>query len=135
VAEVSFGNKMLGGLSKGFMAEIVVKTIRTVLNNSIKGVRPGQLLTAIQKDESIWALAGTDINQMAGKIPKNLIEAGRPMYRKAVLEYGTATDLILMWLKEDNPILFSMIINTDGGIAWFDRQVKEMTTNLGLEYE
>ena len=117
------------------MAETVIKTIRAVLNKSIEGVRPGQLLTAIQKDESIWALAGTDINQMAGKIPKPLIEAGRPMYRKAVMEYGTATELILVWLNEDNPVLFSMIINTNGGIAWFERQVKEMTTNLGLEYE
>ena len=126
--------QFVGAMGKGFMADIVVKSIRSILNNQIKAVRPGQLLAAIHDNVSIWGLAGTDVNQLAGKIPKPLIAAGRPMYRKAVQEYGSATELVLAWLKEDNPVLFSLIINTDGGVGWFDRQVKEMTTNLGLEY-
>ncbi len=131
---LSLGKQFVGAMGKGFMADIIVTTIRTVLNNSIKTVRPGQLLTAIHDNVSLWTVAGTDINQVAGKIPKSLIVAGRPMYQKAVQEYGSATELVLAWLKEDNPMLFSMIINTEGGVEWFDRQVREMTTNLGLEY-
>jgi hypothetical protein len=125
--------KFVGAMGKNFMAEIVVTTIRNVLNSQIKTVKPGQLLSAIRDNVSIWALAGTDINQIAGKIPKPLIAAGLPMYRKAVQEYGSATELVLAWLKEDNPVLFSLIINSEGGVQWFDRQVKEMTRNLGLE--
>ena len=126
--------QFVGAMMKGATADIIVETIRTVLNNSIKTVRPGQLLTAIHDNVSLWTVAGTDINQVAGRIPKSLIVAGRPMYQKAVQEYGSATELVLAWLKEDNPMLFSMVINTEGGVEWFDRQVREMTTNLGLEY-
>jgi len=125
--------KFIGGMGAGFMAGIVIKTIRKVLNDSIKTVRPGQLLEAIRRDTSIWGAAGGDITRMAEKIPKSLIDAGRPMYQKACQEYGSSTELVLNWLKEDNPVLFSLIINTDGGVEWFDRQVKELTKNLGLE--
>lgn len=117
------------------MADIVVSTIRKILNNAISRVKPGQLLSAIREDVSIWECAGADIDAIASKIPKGLIESGRPMYRKAIQEYGTATELVLAWLKEDNQELFSLILNTPGGIVWFDRQVRELSEKLGLDYQ
>jgi hypothetical protein len=125
--------KFIGGMGAGFMTGIIVKTIRKVLNDSIKTVRPGQLLEAIRKNTSIWGAASGDITRMADRIPKSFIDAGRPMYQKACQESGSSTQLVLNWLKEDNPVLFSLIINTDGGVEWFERQVTELTKNLGLE--
>jgi hypothetical protein len=129
------GEKFIGAMGKSFMADIVVSTIRKVLNNSIKNVRPGQLLAAIRENTSIWEAAGADIDKIAAGIPKPLLESGRPMYLKAVREHGSATELVLLWLKEDNPGLFSLILNTEGGLVWFDNQVREMTMKLGLEYQ
>jgi hypothetical protein len=127
--------KAMGAVGKGFLAQTVVSVIRAVLNGEIKKVKPGQLVKAIQDNTSIWAAGGSDIQAIAARIPSAAIAAGRPMYQKAVEQYGSATELVLAWLKEDNPVFFSLIINTEGGIAWFDRQVQEMTTNLGLEYK
>lgn len=129
------GETFIGAIGGHFMADIVVSTIRKILNNSISRVKPGQLLSAIRDDVSIWECAGADIDVIASKIPKGLIESGRPMYRKAIQDYGTATELVLAWLKEDNPNLFSLILNTEGGLAWFDRQVRELSEKLGLDYQ
>ena len=135
VGEKPVGEQFIGALGGSFLSGAVVNMFRKIVNDKVSAVRPGQLLTAIQNNTSIWSLAGADIIQMANQLPKPLVTAGRPMYQKAVKEYGSATELALVWLKEDNPSLFSLIINTDGGIAWFDRQVKELTAKVGLDYE
>lgn len=120
---------------KGFMADIVVNTIRTLLNNALKQVKPGQLLKAIKDNVSLWESAGGDITSIASMVPKSLINLGRPMYLEAIQKYGGATGLVLEWMKTDNPALYSLIINTDGGMEWFDRQVFDLTKNIGLEYK
>jgi hypothetical protein len=127
--------RVIGAVGQGLLAQFVVTTIRTILNDSIRSVRPGQVVAAIRNDTSLWKEAGADVKSIAAKIPPSAIAAGKPMYQRAVQQYGSATELVLAWLKEDNAVLFSLIINTEGGVAWFDRQVREMTTNLGLEYE
>ena len=125
--------KLAGAVGDNFFSKIIINTIRKVLNDSIRNVRPGQLVEAIRNNTSIWEAAGADVKKMAARVPKSMINAGRPMYQKACRECGSSTELVLAWLREDNPVLFSLILNTDGGVAWFDRQVKELTTNLGLE--
>ena len=117
------------------MADIVVNTIRTLLNNALKQVKPGQLLKAIKDNVSLWESAGGDITSIASMVPKSLINLGRPMYLEAIQKYGGATGLVLEWMKTDNPALYSLIINTDGGMEWFDRQVFDLTKNIGLEYK
>jgi hypothetical protein len=126
-------NKLTGAAENNFFSKIVVNTIRKILNDSIRTVRPGQLVEAIRNNTSIWEVAGADIKSIASRVPRSVIVVGKPMYRKACQAYGSSTELVLLWLKEDNPMLFSLILNTEGGVAWFDHQVKELTTNLGLE--
>jgi hypothetical protein len=105
------------------------------LNNSLKEVRPGQVVQAIKSNASLWELAGTDMKAIAAKIPPNLIQTGRPMYLKAIADYGNATELIASWIQTDNPVIFSLIINTPGGMDWFDRQVRDVCEKFGLDYE
>ena len=64
-----------------------------------------------------------------------MIEAGRPLYHKALADYGNASNLVFSWLKEDNMPIYSVILNTPGGKEWFDRQVKEACGQLNLEFE
>ena len=125
--------RVIEATGQGFLAKTMMAVIRKILNDAIRPVKPGQLLKAIQEDTSIWNAAGADIKGLAEKIPPTAIAMGKPYYQKAVKDYGSATELVLAWLREDNPGLFSLIINTPGGVAWFDRQVQEMTMNLGLE--
>ena len=126
---------MVTDTGKGFMADIVVNTIRSLLNTSLKQIKPGQLVKAIHDDVSLLNIAGGDISQLSQKVPKSIIDLGRPMYIEAIHQYGGATGLVLEWMKTDNPVLYSLILNTDGGMKWFDRQVFELTKNVGLEYK
>ena len=71
----------------------------------------------------------------ANKIPPGFIRAGRPVYLKAIADYGNATELVMSWLKEDNQIIYSLILNTPGGQAWFDDQIREVCQKFCLEYE
>ena len=120
---------------KDSAANTVVGTVRHVLNGSLCNVTPAQVLDAIQENQSLWVAAGADIEKIATLLPRSVITAGRPMYRKALTDYGNTTKLVLAWLDQDHPALYSTIINTDGGIDWFDRQVREICEKLGLDYE
>lgn len=120
---------------KGMMANFVVNTIRSLLNTSLKQVKPGQLVKAIYDNVSLLDIAGEDITKISHKIPKSIIDLGRPMYIEAIQQYGGATGLVIEWMKIDNPNLYSLLLNTNGGMAWFDRQVFELTKNIGLEYK
>jgi hypothetical protein len=101
----------------------------------LKQVKPGQLVKAIHDDVSLLSIAGSDITKISQKIPKGMLDVGRPMYLEAIRKFGGATGLVLEWMKTDNPVLYSLILNTEGGQDWFDRQVREMTANVGLEYK
>jgi hypothetical protein len=105
------------------------------MNSAVRAVAPDQVSRAIREDQSLWALGKSDIEEMAARIPPPVIEAGRPLYRKALAEYGTSTKLVLAWLSQDNPALHSAIVRTVGGPEWFDRQVREICGRLGLDYE
>jgi hypothetical protein len=141
LTDINLGNliRAAGDVGKNVMqnavSETVVAAVRQVLNTSIRDVTPVQLLHAIREDQSLWAVAGGDIEKIAAHLPPSMIAAGRPMYRKALAEYGNATKLVLTWLSQDNPTLYSMVINTDKGLDWFDRQVREICEKLGLDYE
>jgi len=109
--------------------------VRRVLNAAIGNVTPARLLQAIQKNQSLWREAGGDIGKIAACLPPSVIQTCMPMYRNALAEYGNTTNLVLAWLNQDNPALHSVIIKTEGGIDWFDRQVREICEKIGLDYE
>jgi len=126
---------VLESVGPGMIASVIVQSIRSVLNNSLRQIRPGQVVQAIKDNTSLWGVAGSDMQAMAQKIPPGLINAGRPMYRKAVADYGNATGLVTSWIQADNPVIYSLIINTPGGEEWFDRQVRDVCARFNLEYE
>ena len=80
-------------IGPGLVSDVIVKSIRSVLNGEIKQVRPGQLVYAIENNLSLWEMTGNNITAIAGNIPPKMIEAGRPMYRKAISDCGNATNL------------------------------------------
>ncbi len=124
----------VGNLARGVAGDVVVKTIRATLNEYLRRIPLSQVIVAVGNNTSLWSVAGEDIRGIANKIPPKLIQSGLPMYRNAIAQYGNATGLVLVWIKEDNPPLLSLLENTNGGIEWLDQQVREMTGQLGLDY-
>lgn len=120
---------------KAAVSTTVVPTIRALLNGQLKHVQLGQVRYAIEANVSLWAVAGADMEGLARQVPPSMIEAGRPLYHKALADYGNASNLVFSWLKEDNMPIYSVILNTPGGKEWFDRQVKEACGQLNLEFE
>jgi len=125
---------LLKNIGPGLVSTAIVSGIRAVVNNSLAEVRPGQVVKAIESNTSLWEVAGGKMTAYASKIPPTFIQTGRPMYLKAIADYGNATELVMSWMKEDNPVIYSLIINTPGGQAWFDEQIRDVCQKFGLEY-
>lgn len=126
---------LLGNIATGLVGDVVIKTIRGTLNGYLRKIPLSSVVKAVQNDLSLWEVAGGDIQQIIQNIPPHLIQQGLPMYRNAVARYGSATGLVLEWVREDNYSLYSLIANTPGGLDWLDRQVQDMTRKLGLDYK
>ena len=120
---------------KGAASTTIVATARQVLNMAVRDVTPAQLHSAIQENRSLLASAKENLEKVAARFPPSVISAGRPVYLQALAEYGNTTDLMLTWLNQNHPALYLTIISTDGGLDWFDRQVREICEKFGLDYE
>ena len=119
---------------KDTTSKAIVGAVRHALNASIHNITSAQLLYAIKENQSLWAGASGVIEKIATCLPPSVFDTGMPMYRKALAEYGNTTNLVLEWLNQDNPSLYSTIVNTEGGREWFDRQVREICEKLELDY-
>ena len=114
------GVKSFGiNLAVGLATEIV----RGYLNGQIKDIEPSDLYEAIIQDRDLWTNVPDDI-KTTGQRFKNTYGN---IFEK--FEDRITTELLLQWMKEDHPSLYSTIINTtmDGqpiGIYWFAKQVE-----------
>lgn len=121
-----------------FVHNIVVsaatKSLRSILNGAVSKFSPSDINKAIRNNESLWGAGEGDIRGRAGQIPY-IHEYGKTFVNKITQDYGSVTALVVMWLKEDQKIRWSMIQNTPGGLEWLDRQVNEILEGLGLSPE
>ena len=118
-----------------FVHNIVIsaatKSLRSILNGAVSKFSPSDINKAILNDESLWGAGEGDIRGRAGQIPY-VHEYGKTFVNKISQDYGSVTALVVMWLKEDQKLRWSMIQNTPGGVEWLDRQVREILDGLGL---
>lgn len=118
-----------------FVHNIVVgaatKSLRSILNGAVSKFTPADISAAIRNNDSLWGAGENDIRGSAGQIPY-IHEYGKMFIDKIATDYGSVTTLVVMWLKEDQKVRWSMIQNTPGGVEWLDRQVSEILQGLGL---
>lgn len=111
---------------KNFLSNVLIeaslKLGRDFLNEKIKNVTPDDLIEAIKDDKSII-------------IPENIKKEGietLKRYSKLFMKFYNEinTELILTWLKEDRPDLYSVIINTPNGIRWIEKEIENIKNML-----
>ena len=94
--------------------------IRGWLNEQLNDVQPSDLYEAITTDGDLWSVIPDNIKTTGHKF-KNTYHG---LFDK--FEGQITTELILNWIKEDHPQLYSTIINSPregAGILWLDKQV------------
>jgi len=109
---------------------VAVQIVRGWLNEKLKDVKPNDLYESITNNTDLWNMTPDEIkNQGLGykKTYGNLLSKYKDMI---------TTELLLQWISEDHPELYSTIINVMGpsgepiGILWFDGQVNKIKNKL-----
>ena len=103
--------------------------VRGFLNEQIENVTARDLYRAIIENRDLWTVT-----------PENTKIAGRKhkqSFNKLFMKYQDLvnTELILEWMMEDHPELYSTIINTNSGdtklgLIWFDKQVRRIKREI-----
>jgi hypothetical protein len=108
-------------------------TLRYVILEMIKPVKPGDLLIAIQNDVSLWSMHGDRIKDAKeAKLPDYIVDNSDKFIQMINANYGGFTELTMVWLREDKPILASIILNTPGGLEWLNKNVHEILDGCGI---
>jgi len=93
---------------------------------------PGDVATAVRENQSLWMGGENEIRRYIAKIP-TIEQFGKTLVSSIETEYGSVTSLVVLWLKEDQPMKYGMIVNTPGGMEWLDRQVNDILRGIGLK--
>lgn len=118
--------------TSSIITQVVVRQLRSLLNGAIGQFTPNDIRTAILKDQSIWGGGEAIIRQYTAKIP-GIESLGKAFVDDIEKEYGSVTNLVVMWLREDQKLKYGMIVNTPGGSEWLDRQVRDVLVGLGVK--
>lgn len=123
----------MSNIFKKFLTNVgvgaAIQIVRGYMNEQLKDVKPSDLYLAIIQDKDLWQFT-----------PQNLKKTGRSFkntYGKLLEKYEKeiTTELLLTWISEDHPALYSTIINTDiggqkTGVIWFDKQVRKIKQKI-----
>ena len=103
--------------------------IRGYLNGLLKDIEPSDLYNSILENRDLWMVTPDKV-----KI-KGLGYKGK--FRDLFVKYQDriTTELLLQWMREDHPALYSTILNTNtprqgAGLIWFDAQVNKIKQKL-----
>lgn len=118
--------------TSSIIAQVVIRQLRSLLNGAIGQFTPNDIRTAILKDQSIWGGGEAIIRQYTAKIP-GIVSLGKTFVDDIEKEYGSVTNLVVMWLREDQKLKYGIIVNTPGGSEWLDRQVQDVLVGLGVK--
>jgi len=120
-------------LFKKFGVNIVVgaamEIVRKFLNEQLKEVKAGDLYRAILENRDLWSVTPHGTKSTSLKFKKTY----RSLFEKHQAEIST--ELLLQWMREDHPDLYSTIINTNTrdkkiGLIWFDEQVRRIKQKI-----
>jgi hypothetical protein len=113
-------------ITGSIMAQVVISTIRGILNRSLKETTPKLLVLAIQENTSLWNEVNPTIMDYVGELPP-FVSTGIKEAREIIdHQYGGVTHIVMQWLESDNTIYYNIIKNSDGGEAWVTRQINEI---------
>ena len=106
-----------------------IAIVRGYLNGLLKDVEPSDLYSTILENKDLWSLTPDNI-KITGAGHK-----GR--YHDLFVKYQDriTTELLLKWMREDHPALYSTILNTNiprpgAGLIWFDLQVNKIKQKI-----
>lgn len=121
---------MLGGMLEELGNNIVRRKLNDAFGNP--NINPDNLVVAIENNISLWESGEEEISKQASGIPPMILDMASEYVDSIESKYGSFTDLTLRFLKEDHIDLYSVIINTEGGREWLDRQVTEILKGVGI---
>lgn len=111
---------------------VAIGIMRGVMNNSLRGTTEAQLKDAIRDGTSLWKTSEGEIRRQASNIPPFVIEKGNEVVKTIEDEYGGFTNVVIKWLRVDQPVYCSIIENTPGGYDWLDTQVYDILRGIGM---
>jgi len=113
--------------------------LRNLINHSFNQpyMTVDNLVAAIRDGKSLWNEGEDTITGYIKYVPPTLLQMAQEhietidgKYRDE--QYDGLTNITLLWLREDQPSFYSVIINTDGGTDWLDSQVGEILKGVGI---
>lgn len=101
-----------------------INIVRGWLNEQLKEVSPSDLYEAILQDRNLWNATPDKLKNTGTRFKGTFAS----LFNKHFDEI--TPELLLKWMREDHQALFSTIINSQGGIIWFAKQVHEIKQQL-----
>ena len=106
-----------------------IAIVRGYLNGLLKDVEPNDLYASILENKDLWSITPDNI-KLAGGGYKGKFHSLFVKYQDRI-----TTELLLKWMREDHPALYSTILNTNiprpgAGLIWFDLQVRKIKQKL-----
>lgn len=108
--------------------------VRKKLNSFFEkpGMTEDNLVRAIRNNTSLWEENEDAIQKEANTIPPMFMSIAKDYVEMVNTKMGGFTTLTLFWLREDKPSFYSVIINSDGGKEWLERQVNDILKGIGI---
>lgn len=103
-----------------------------MLNTAMSKTTPDQLKIAIREGTSLWGSAENSIRYYSANIPPMVIQKGNECIGKIESDYGSVTNLVMMWLAQDQPEYYGIIKNAPGGYIWLNNQVYDILRGIGM---
>lgn len=115
---------------KNIAVEAALLVVRGWLNKSIEKFTPSDMYEAIMQNRDLWIATPEDMVQQAKKF-KNTYKG---LFEKHIDEIDI--ELILKWMKDDHPDLYSIIIQptppdqTPNGVIWLNNQLMKIKNKI-----
>lgn len=123
-----------GNIAKNFLKNLGVQAaiglVRGYLLEQMKNITASDLYEAVINNENLWSVTPSNIKAW-GIRQKSKFGGIFKQYESEI-----NTELILKWLQEDRPDLFSTLINIpeeygqDAGIRWLHNQVLQIKQQI-----
>jgi len=120
----------LKNFAKNVGIEAALYVVRGWLNKSISKFTPSDMYQAIMKNEDLWIATPPEMIEQA----RNFKNTYRSLFEKHIDEINI--ELILKWIKDDHPELYSIIIQptppdtVPRGVVWLNNQLNKIKTKI-----
>jgi len=106
------------------LESFIINVVRGMINESLKNIEPIDVFKAIKENTNLWSVAPDKLKKTGFVLKRrfgDIIEKFKDNIR---------LEIILAWLREDKPEIYSTIINTPGGEEWLSRQIEDIKEKL-----